>query len=79
MALWTALKKLVVPDLLVDIMPSFHANMEVRIRVEWEILEEIQVNNGLCQGCTMAPILFNMYASVLAEKGTETVQQRRQA
>ena len=32
------------------------------------------MNNGLRQGCTMAPTLFNLYASVVAEKWTEAVQ-----
>ena len=72
--LWTTLKKLGVPDLLVDIIWSFHSNMETRIRVDGELLEEIQVNNGLRQGCTMAPTLFNLYASVVAERWTEAVQ-----
>ena len=44
-ALWTTLKKL-----LVDIIWSFHSNMEARIRLDGELLEEIQVNNGLRQG-----------------------------
>ena len=53
-ALWTALKKLGVLYLLVDIMRSFHSNMEAGIRVIGELLEETQVNNGLHQRCTMA-------------------------
>ena len=32
------------------------------------------MNNGLRQGCTMAPTLFNMYASVVAENWTEAVR-----
>ena len=67
-AMWIALKKLGVPDLLVDIIRFFHTNMEARIRVDGEILEEIEVNNGLRQGCTMALTLFNLYASVVSEK-----------
>ena len=59
-ALWTALKKLGVPDLLVDIIRLFHSNMEARIRVDGEFLEEIEVNNGLRQGCMMAPCLTCM-------------------
>ena len=72
-ALWIVLKKLGVPDLLVEIIRSFHTNMKARIRVDGELLEEIGVNNGLCQGCTMAPILFNLYAGVVAERWTEAV------
>ena len=73
-ALWTALKELGVPDLLVDVIRSFHTNMEAWIRVDGELLVEIQVNNGLRRGCTMAPTLFNLYASVVAEKWTEAIQ-----
>ena len=73
-ALWTMLKKLGVPDILVDIIQSFHAGMEAKIRVDGEVLEEIQVNTGLRQGCMMAPTLFNLYADVVAERWTETVQ-----
>ena len=45
--------------------------MEARIRVDGELLEIIEVNNGLRQGCTMAP---TSYAGVVAEKWTEAVQ-----
>ena len=65
--MWVALKKLGVPDLLVDIIRA-------RVRVDGELLEEIEVNNGLRQGCTMAPTLFSLYAGVVAEKWAEAVQ-----
>ena len=35
-AMWVALRKLGVPDLLVDIIRSFHTGMEARIRVDGE-------------------------------------------
>ena len=73
-AMWKVLRKLGVPDALVDIIRSFHTNMEARIRVGGELLQEIGVNNGLRQGCTMAPTLFNLYASVVAEKWAEAVE-----
>ena len=41
--------------------------------MDGELLEEIEVNNGLRQGCTMAPTLFNFYASVVAERWKEAV------
>ena len=62
-----ALSKLGVPQLLIDIISSFHENMKARIRVAGELLEEIEVENGLQQGCTMTPTLFNLYACVVAE------------
>ena len=62
------------PDVLVDIVRSFHTDMKARIRVDGELLEEIGVNNGLRQGCTMAPTLFNLYACVVAERWLDRVQ-----
>ena len=35
--------------------------------MEGELLEEIEVENSLQHGCTMAPTLFNLYACVVAE------------
>ena len=48
--------------------------MRARVRVDGELLEEIEVNNGLRQGYTMAPILFNLYACVVAERWLDRVQ-----
>ena len=76
--LWTALKKLGVPDVLVCIIKSFHTNMRARVRVDGELLEEIEVNNGLQQGYTMAPILFNLYACVVAERWLDRVQNEEE-
>ena len=39
-ALWIALRKLGVLDVIVDIINSFHTNMGARIRVDGEMLEE---------------------------------------
>ena len=61
-------------DVLVDIVRSFHSDMMARIRVDGELLEEIGVNNGLRQGCTIAPTLFNLYACVVAERWLERVK-----
>ena len=54
-ALWVVLSKLGVPQLLIDIISSFHENMKARIRVEGELLEEIEVEKCLRQVCIMAP------------------------
>ena len=73
-ALWMALRKLGVPEVLVEIVKSFHKAMEARVRVGGELLDEIEVRNGLRQGCTMAPTLFNLYACVVAERWLERVK-----
>ena len=67
-ALWRALEKLGVPDQIIDIIRSFHEGMQAQVRMDGELLEEIAVENGLRQGCTMAPVLFNLYACLVVER-----------
>ena len=47
--------------------------MKTKLQVDGEMLREIEVDNGLWQGCTMAPVLFNLYACVMAERWLERV------
>ena len=73
--MWMVLRKLGVPDVLVEIVMSFHSNMQARVRVDGELLKEIEVINGLRQGCTMAPTLFNLFACAVAERWTERIRE----
>ena len=74
-ALWMALEKLGVPAVLIDIVKSFHADMRASVKVDSELSEEICVSNGLRQGCTMAPTLFNLYSCVVAERWLDRVKE----
>ena len=38
--------------------------MKARIQLNGTLSEEIEVKNGLRQGCCLAPVLFNLYASL---------------
>ena len=75
--MWVALKKLGVPKLLVDIIKSFHTNMKARTRDDGELLEEIEVNSGLSEGCMMIYTWFNLYVSAVAEKWMKQCRMRR--
>ena len=56
-ALWVALRKLGVPDQLIDIIRSFHQDMKAQIRLDDTLLEEIEV--GLLHGtCTVQFVLM---------------------
>ncbi len=59
--LWQVLLRAGVPGKLVNIIRSFHTSMTAVLRVNGITTDPISVNNGLRQGCTMAPVLFNIY------------------
>ena len=64
-ALWQVLKKLGVPPTMLSVIRSFHEGMVAKVRVNGELSEDILVKNGLRQGCTLAPMLFILYFSVV--------------
>ena len=67
-ALWMALSKLGVPEPTIKLIRSFHCDMQAQIRLNDAMLDPINVNNGLRQGCSMAPVLFNMYSCLVIER-----------
>ena len=67
-ALWMALRKLGVPEENISLIQSFHLGMKAVIRLESTSIEEISVENGLRQGCCMAPVLFNLYTCLVVER-----------
>ena len=63
-----ALRKLGVPEETISLIQSFHLGMRAVIRLEGTSLEEISVENGLRQGCCMAPVLFNLYTCLVVQR-----------
>ena len=63
--LWQMLRKIGVPEEMVCMVRSLHEGMQAVVRVENESTEKIQVNNGVRQGCTLAPTLFNLYIAAV--------------
>ena len=51
--------------------------MKAEIRVGDNMLDAIEVKNGLRQGCTMVPTLFNLYACVVIEEWFEKSEKCR--
>ena len=72
-AMWRALQKLGVPEPVIELIRSFHQDMQAQIQMNGTLLEEIDVTNGLRQGCCMAPVHFNLYACLVVERWTERV------
>ena len=65
--MWLALEKLGVPEDTINLIHSFHQGMKARISLDGALLEKFRVENGLRQGCCMAPVLFNLYTCVALE------------
>ena len=63
------------PDILIDIIRSFHDNMNASIRVDGELLEENEVSNVLRLGCSMTTTLFNLYVCVVGESWLSRVAE----
>ena len=47
--------------------------MKAKLRVDGEMLREVEVENGLQQDCTMVPVSFNWYACVITKRWPERV------
>ena len=60
-ALWQVLEKSGVPPNMLNVINSFHDGMKATIRIGSTQSESFSVCNGLRQGCTLAPTLFNLY------------------
>ena len=74
-AMWLALEKLGVPQKTIQLIRSFHSGMKASICIEGELLDAIGVENGLRQGCCMAPVLFNLYTCLLVECWSARVEE----
>ena len=44
---------------------SCHDDITAVVRVSGGTTDEINIRNGLRQGCTMAPVLFNLYLAAM--------------
>ena len=64
-ALWKVLEKCGVPPKLLSLVKSCHEGMRAEVRVGFRTTEEFEVRNGLRQGFTLAPTLFNIYISAV--------------
>ena len=62
-ALWKVLQKYGIPPTMLNIIKSFHNGMQASIRVTSSSSSSgsLEECNGLRQGCTLAPTLFNLY------------------
>ena len=55
------------PDSTIQLVRSFHQDMKATIQLEGNLLDPLEVDNCLRQGCCMAPVLFNLYLCLVIE------------
>ena len=63
--LWQVLKKYGVPLVMLSLIRSCHDGMTAVVGVNGGTTDKNTIRNGLRQGCTMAPVLFNLYFVVM--------------
>ena len=63
--LWQVLKKYDVPPVMLSLIRLCRDDMTAVVRVNGGTTDKITIRNGLRQGCTMAPVLFNLYFAVM--------------
>ena len=56
------------PPPLLAVIRSFHHEMSAVLRVSGTDVDPFSVTNGLRQGCTMAPVLFNIFMWAVVTK-----------
>ena len=64
-ALFTILKKVGSPPILLDLIKSFHENMRASAQVDGMISEPFPIVHGVKQGCVLAPTLFGIYFNIV--------------
>ena len=67
-ALWRALQKYGVPDIMIELIRSLHDGMSATVTVGGGRSEPFSVWNGLRQGCTIAPTLFILYFGLVIDR-----------
>ena len=59
--MWMALRKLSVPEETVNLVTFFQEDMKARIHLDGILLDEICMEDGLRQGCSLARMPFNFH------------------
>ena len=72
---WKILKEMGIPDHLTCLLRNLYAGQEARVRTGHGTTDWLQIGKGVCQGCILAPCLFNFYAEyIMRNAGLEEAQ-----
>ena len=63
--LWKILKEMGIPDHFTGGLRNLYAGQEAIVRTGHGTTDWFQIGKGICQGCTLLPCLFNLYAEYI--------------
>ena len=64
-----------ITDLLTCLLRNLYAGQEATVRTGHGTTDWFQIGKGICQGCTLSPCLFNLYAEyIMRNTGLEEAQ-----
>ena len=73
--LWKILKEMGIPEHLTCLLRNLYAGQEATVRTGHGTTDWFQIGKGVCQGCILAPCLFNLYAEYIKRNaGLEEAQ-----
>eukprot|EP00954_Amorphochlora_amoebiformis_P011955 933833-Amorphochlora_amoeboformis.AAC.1 len=75
--LWPLLERYGLPTKLVSLVRSMHEGMQARLRLDTDLSESFPIENGLRQGCVMAPTLFNLFFAAVFYAAFHDLQEEK--
>ena len=73
--LWKILKEMGIPNHLTCLFRNLYASQEATVRTGHGTTDWFQIGKEVCQGCTLSPCLFNLYAEyIMKNAGLEKAQ-----
>ena len=64
-----------IPDYLTCLLRNVYAGQEAIVRIRNGTMDWFKIGKGVCQGCTLSPCLFNLYAEyIMRNAGLDEAQ-----
>ena len=61
---WKILKEIGIPEHLTCLLRNLYAGQEATVRTGHGTIDWFQIGKGVCQGCILSPLLFNLPKSL---------------
>ena len=64
-----------IPDHLTSLLRNLYTSQEATVRTGYGTTDWFRMGKGVCQGCTLSPCLFNLYAEyIIRNAGLDEAQ-----